>query len=313
MSQTTFQDDVRAGLRANPKTLPCKYLYDARGSELFDQICEVDDYYVTRADLEATRENIEEIATKLCPADAPLTRLVELGSGSGTKTRVLLDHMQSLHSYVPVEISAAALNGSVAVLQEAYPHLNVAPLCADYTERIALPGSDAARTVVYFPGSTIGNFHRPDAIAFLRRVRTLVEPDGGVLIGADAKKDTAVLERAYNDTAGVTAAFNLNLLVRINRELGANFDLDAFSHRARYDDELGRIEMLLVSQSAQHVDIGGERFSFEAGETIRTEESYKHSREEFARLAAVAGLSMDSAWSDGRQLFSLYWLTPAAT
>jgi len=303
----TFLADVQSGLSRSPKTLPCKYLYDERGSQLFEEITEVDDYYPTRADLEATTANVSAIEQHIGPG----ARLVELGSGSSTKTRVLLDHLD-IAAYIPVEISADALEESVDTLRAAYPDLEVLPLCADYTQPLDLPvpSQPFARTVVYYPGSTIGNFHPPDAIAFLRRIQRAVQPDGGLLIGVDLKKDKAVLERAYNDREGVTAAFNLNLLTRINRELPAKFTLEAFHHEARYDEGLGRIEMHLVSDEDQDVKVGEQTFHFAAGETIRTEESYKYSRQEFARLAQEAGFEVTAFWTDGAERFSLQYLSP---
>ncbi len=306
----TFLADVQSGLSQSPKTLPCKYLYDERGSQLFEDITALDDYYPTRADLDATSSNIDAIERHIGPG----VRLVELGSGSSTKTRILLDHLESVAAYTPVDISTDALDESVASLKTAYRDLEVLPLCADYTQPLELPTPSEAftRTVVYYPGSTIGNFHPPDAIAFLRRIRRAVQPDGGLLIGVDLKKDKAVLERAYNDREGVTAAFNLNLLTRINRELPAAFSLDAFRHEARYDEQKGRIEMHLVSASDQDVKVGDQTFHFSAGETIRTEESYKYSREEFARLAEEAGFEVTAFWTDREGRFSLQYLSPRA-
>lgn len=304
----TFLADVQSGLSQSPKTLPCKYLYDERGSQLFEDITALDDYYPTRADLDATSSNIDAIKRHIGPS----VRLVELGSGSSTKTRILLDHLENVAAYTPVDISTDALDESVANLRAAYPGLEVLPLCADYTQPLELPPPSRAftHTVVYYPGSTIGNFHPPDAIAFLRRIRRAVQPDGGLLIGVDLKKDKAVLERAYNDRQGVTAAFNLNLLTRINRELPASIPVDGFRHEARYDEQKGRIEMHLVSESDQDVKVGDETFHFHAGETIRTEESYKYSREEFARLAEEAGFEVTAFWTDREGRFSLQYLSP---
>jgi dimethylhistidine N-methyltransferase len=311
----TFLDDVQRGLGARPKTLPCKYLYDEVGSALFETICRLEEYYPTRADLDATRRNIAAIAALI----GPRARLVELGSGSSTKTRVLLDALDDLVAYVPIDISVEALEASVRDLRAAYPDLEISGLAADYTQPVDLPvpSRPPARTVVYYPGSTIGNFHPTGAIAFLQRIRRAIEPGpdgaaGGLLIGVDLKKDPAVLEAAYDDAAGVTAAFNKNLLVRINRELGASFDLDAFDHAARYDAREGRIEMHLVSTRAQTVTVGDRSFHFDAGESIRSEESYKYSREDFARIAAEAGLEVAAFWTDAAGLFSLQYLVARA-
>jgi L-histidine N-alpha-methyltransferase len=301
-----FLTEVVAGLSASPKTLPCKYFYDTRGSDLFEAICEVDEYYVTRAELAATNDNIDAIAEQLGSGVC----LVELGSGAGVKTRILLDNLRDLRAYVPVEISSSALEQSVATLRASYPDLEIASVCADYTKTVSLPETKAAqRTVVYFPGSTVGNFHPPDASAFLGRMRRLIEPNGGVLIGVDLKKDKDVLERAYDDAKGVTRAFNFNLVERINRELGATFDLDALEHVARYDETIGRMEMHLRSKIDQTVSVGDHSFTLAAGETIRTEESYKYSLDDFAQVAADAGLKVSAVWLDSEGLFSLQWLT----
>lgn len=304
-----FLADVVDGLSSEPKTLPCKYLYDARGSVLFDRICELEEYYPTRADLEATRDNIAAIVGRI----GPRVRLVELGSGSGVKTRILLDHLPELCAYVPVEISPEPLYRSTRALQQAFPDLVVQPVEADYTEPLSLPPplSGVKKTVVYFPGSTIGNFHPPQATAFLERLGRLVQPAGGILIGVDLDKDPAVLERAYDDAEGVTAAFNLNLLHRIRRELGAAIDPDRFSHQARYDRDKKRIEMHLVSEVAQEIRIGGHRFPLNAGETIRSEVSYKYTLEGFADVAAEAGLDVASVWTDRAGRFSLQYLVPS--
>ena len=304
-----FLEEVIAGLGAAEKTLPCKYFYDARGSELFEQICELEEYYPTRADLEATTRNIDSIVDEVGPGCV----LVELGSGSSTKTRVLLDHLPDIVGYVPIDISQAALDQSAASLRAEYPDLEILPTCADYTSTVDVPKTkrEPTRTLIYFPGSTIGNFHPPDAIRFLRRIAVACGPNGAALIGADLKKDKDRLERAYDDAKGVTAAFNLNLLTRINRELGANFDLDAFAHAARYDETLGRIEMHLVSQREQTVTIGSQTFSFAAQETIRTEESYKYDNAGFRAMAAEAQLAVDAVWTDENGLFSLQYLIQA--
>ena len=304
-----FMADVIAGLSSEPKTLPCKYFYDARGSELFDQICELEEYYPTRADTQATADHVEAIASRI----GPRARLIELGSGSSIKTRILLDHLDDPVAYVPVEISPEPLRRSACALREAYPDLTVQPVEADYTEPLSLPRPPAepTRTVVYFPGSTIGNFHPPDASAFLARLRELVGPDGAILIGVDLDKDPAVLERAYDDAAGITAAFNLNVLHRIADELGADLDPSRFSHRAHYDRNNKRIEMHLVSDQDQVLVVGGRRFEMAAGETIRSEVSYKYGLDDFARVATRAGLRVHDVWTDREGLFSLQYLVPS--
>ncbi|HZO16802.1 MAG TPA: L-histidine N(alpha)-methyltransferase [Polyangiaceae bacterium] len=300
-----FLAEVLEGLSQTPRTLPCKYFYDERGAELFERICELDEYYLTRADLEATREHIHRIAERVGSG----ARLVELGSGAGIKTRILLEHLD-VASYVPVDISAEQLARTADALAASFPDLDVRPVAADYTQSVELPNSNAARTVVYFPGSTIGNFHPPEVVAFLRRMRALVAPDGGALIGVDLKKDRATLERAYDDRAGVTALFNKNLLERINTELGGDFELDRWEHRAFYDENRGRIEMHLVSTIAQRITVGGQSFDFAAGEFIRSEVSYKYSLADFARLATEAMLTVEDVWLDPRQRFSLQWVVP---
>ncbi len=310
-----FLDEVVEGLSAAQKTLPCKYLYDEKGSKLFDQICELEDYYPTRADLEATRINLDEIAKRV----GPKARLVELGSGSSMKTELLLKRLD-LAEYVPLDISTDHLEATAEDIRKRYPDLVVQPAAADYTQPVNLPEPQVPfnRTVVYFPGSTIGNFHPDEAAQFLSRIGSLVSGDseagtksGGILIGVDLRKERARLERAYDDSEGVTAKFNLNLLRHINRELGAEFPLERFEHRAVWDSEAGRIEMHLVSLVDQEVEVGDESFSFKKGEYIRSEVSYKYSREGFAELAAKAGLKVDAFWTDSQGLFSLQYLVPA--
>ena len=299
----TFLTEVVDGLSASPKTLPCKYFYDARGSELFEEICDLEEYYVTRADLAATKANIDAIGEALGSGIA----LVELGSGASVKTRLLLDALDDVRAYIPIDISPTALEQSAEALRRDYPDLDVLPLCADYTKPVSLPAPsrEPTRNVVYYPGSTIGNFHPPNAIAFMRRIRKV----GCLLLGVDLKKDKQRLERAYDDAKGVTAAFNLNLLTRINRELGANFDLDAFEHVARYDDALGRIEMWIRCTRAHSVTIGDHEIAFAGGDMIRTEESYKYSLDELAAMAAEAGYTVSASWLDPEGLFTLQWMT----
>jgi dimethylhistidine N-methyltransferase len=301
-----FLADVTEGLRSSPKTLPCKYFYDERGSELFDDICELEAYYPTRTELKIMRDTAPEIANALGSA----VRLVEYGSGSSIKTRILLDHLLDPAAYVPVDISAEHLTRSAAELSRLYPGLKVLPVCADFTRDFPLPEVPGAkRTVVYFPGSTIGNFAPEDATAFLRGIATLCGTGGGLLIGVDLVKDRRVLERAYNDEEGVTAAFNLNLLRRVNRELGANFELDDFLHVARWNPNEKRIEMHLTSERDQQVQLGEHQISFAKGETIHTESSYKYQLESFARLAAEAGFERAGVWTDERDWFSVQLFT----
>ena len=304
--------DALAGLTRPARTLPCKYFYDDLGSDLFDQICALPEYYPTRTELAISHQHAAEMAT----ACGPHVRLLELGSGSSTKTRVLLDHLRSPAAYLPVDIARDFLRASADAIAAAYPDLSVQPVCADFTGPLAEPLAghhtlSARRTIVYFPGSTIGNFADPDAVALLTNIAALLGDHGGLLIGVDLRKDIAVLERAYNDSQGVTAAFNKNLLVRLNRELAADFAVEQFTHHAHYDREFGRIEMQLISCRRQAVHIAGHRFDFTNDEPIVTEHSHKYTLDGFAALAAAANLHVRQVWTDRDQLFSVQYLTPA--
>jgi dimethylhistidine N-methyltransferase len=299
-----FRTDVLAGLAEPRKTLPCKYFYDARGTELFDAICELDEYYPTRTEIGILREHAREMAWLI----GPRARLVELGSGSSTKTRILLDQLPDLDAYVPVDISPEYLTRATGELARDYPDLRVVPVAADYTQPFDLPKGDRpSRAVAFFPGSTIGNLEPNDARDFLRVVAGLCHGGGGLLIGVDLKKDRRTLEAAYDDAKGVTAAFNMNLLVRINRELGGDFDLASFRHRAFYNEKEGRIEMQLVSQRQQSVHVGSVRFDFAEGEPITTEYSYKYDAGQFAELAKSAGFGSERVWTDNQRLFSVQY------
>jgi dimethylhistidine N-methyltransferase len=303
-------DDFRAqvihGLSQSRKELPCKFFYDQQGSKLFDQICELDEYYLTRTELQILRRHVREMAATL----GPRCRFVEYGSGSSLKTRLLLDELSEPVSYVPLDISREHLHESARRLSGNYPKLKILPVCADYTRPFEIPDGDGAlRTVIYFPGSTIGNFEPHDARDFLREAATRCGQAGGLLIGVDLKKDPAVLHRAYNDAAGVTAQFNLNILTRINRELAGEFALDRFAHYAFYNPRLGRIEMHLVSQSAQRIRAAGHEFYFDEGETIFTESSFKYTLGQFESLAAAGGWTVRHVWTDDRRLFSVQYLT----
>jgi dimethylhistidine N-methyltransferase len=299
-----FRTDILAGLGGSPKSLPCKYFYDAAGTELFDRICELREYYPTRTEIGILREHAREMAWLI----GPRARLVELGSGSSQKTRILLDELGDLDAYVPVDISPEYLARASRELVRDYPDLRIVPVVADYTEPFDLPKADrAVRTVAFFPGSTIGNLEPDEAEDFLRVVAGLCQGAGGLLIGVDLKKDRQMLEAAYDDDLGVTAAFNLNLLTRINRELGGNFDLDAFRHRAFYDEAEGRIEMQLVSLRRQQVKVGTSVFRFDEGEPITTEYSYKYEAGQFADLAKSAGFSCVRVWIDEKRLFSVQY------
>lgn len=303
---STFFEDVMRGLKTYPKQLPCKYFYDDWGSRLFEEICQLPEYYPTRTELAIMRRWIGEIAE----AAGRDSLLIEYGSGASVKTCLLLDHAPGLAGYIPIDISRAALERAAGALANLYPRLRIWPVCADYTQPYELPaGPNGARRVVFFPGSTIGNFTPEEATDFLRHIAAVCGPEGGLLIGVDLKKDPRLLSAAYNDPRGVTAAFNLNLLRRINRELGADFRLDTFSHYAFYDPRAGRIEMHLVSLDNQVVRVGGEKIPFAQGESIWTESSYKYSLEEFGRLAAGAGLRVRRVWTDPERLFSVQYLT----
>ena len=295
--------DALAGLRLLQKTLPCKYFYDAAGSKLFDQICALPEYYPTRSELAILRAHAAGMAALL----GPDLLLVEYGSGGSVKTRLLLDRLERPVAYVPVDISGEHLMETVWALRVDYPGLAIEPVCADFNARFALPRLPRAvlRRAVYFPGSTIGNLSESGAIALMAGVARLVGPGGAFLVGVDLKKDPRVLERAYDDAAGVTAAFNLNLLARLNRELDADFDLARFSHRAVWVEGASRIEMHLVSEVEQVVHIDGTPIHFARGETICTEHSHKYTLAGFSRLAQRAGFAVRRVFSDPRQRFSV--------
>ncbi len=269
-----FLAEVIESLFSSPKTLPSKFFYDERGSDLFQQICELPEYYITRTEAEILRVHGAEMAASI----GENAEIVGFGTGAGIKTRMLLDHLENPIAYVPVDISKQRLMDSAAALQREMPTLEILPVCADYLQPLQLPRSSRKpdHVAVYFPGSTIGNLEPPIAQDFLRRVCRLCGHSGGLVIGVDLQKSPEILEAAYNDSAGVTAAFNLNLLVRANRELGADFDIAQWHHRAIYNREIGRIEMHLLSAGQQTAHVGGEEFHFFPGEKIITEFSYKY-------------------------------------
>lgn len=302
-STNTFLQDILEGLSRSPKSLPCKYFYDERGSRLFDRICELEEYYPTRTELAIMRRYAPEMAQQIGPG----VMLAEYGSGSSIKTRWLLDHLPDPVAYVPVDISRDHLERTAGRLAGDYPHIDVLPVCADFTGTFDLPVSirEPSHAAVYFPGSTIGNFTPEQALRLLQQISDLCGTGGGLLIGIDLKKDVATIEAAYNDAAGVTAEFNLNLLHRINRELDGDFALNEFRHRAVYNPQMGRVELGLVSQRAQRVTVAGETFDFERGEEIRTEYSHKYTIEEFAELAAAADLSLHRHWTDDASQFAV--------
>jgi dimethylhistidine N-methyltransferase len=300
-----FLADALAGLGRPQKTLPCKYFYDERGSALFDRICELPEYYPTRTELGILRRH----AAAMAAAVGPRCLLVEYGSGSSTKTRLLLERLDQPAAYVPVDISREHLLRSAAALARRHPRVRVIPVCADFTQPFELPRVPRAeRRVAYFPGSTIGNFAPPDARKFLTHVADQCGPGGALLIGVDLRKARTILEPAYDDAAGVTAEFNRNLLVRINRELGADFDPAAFDHLAFWNAAEGRVEMHLVSRREQAVRLGGRRIAFAAGESVHTENSYKYDLRDFAALARSAGFEVERVWTDEALLFSVQLL-----
>jgi dimethylhistidine N-methyltransferase len=310
----TFLTDVQHGLRAVPKQLPCKYFYDEAGAQLYERICDLPEYYLNRLGLAIMERHAGEMAELL----GPRCLLIEYGSGNGATTRLLLDQLREPAGYVPIDMSREQLLEAATALSVRYPGLAVWPVCADFTpaddlpelaSRRVDPGGTPRRRCVYFAGSTIGNFTPEETVQLLRRTARRCGSGGGLLLGADLKKDPAVLHAAYNDSQGVTAAFNLNLLARINRELGADFQVERFWHHAVYHPALGRIEMYLVSQCAQRVRLAGEEFAFDEGEAILTEVSYKYNLEHLRTTAATAGFDWQCVWTDDRKHFSVIYLT----
>ena len=301
-----FRADVIHGLSQPQKAIPPKYFYDVTGAALFDRICELPEYYPTRAELEILAEHGEAIAEML----GPDVTLVELGSGSSLKTRLLLDRLHAPRAYVPVDICADALARAATGLRKAYPGLLVQPVRADYAHGILLPpaAARASRIAVFFPGSTIGNCEPHEAVLLLRKIRRRLPPGGWLVVGVDTPKPIAVLERAYNDSQGVTAMFNRNVLVRARDELGADVDPDAFEHVAFYNAPARRVEMHLRSRAPQQLRLDGHAFAFRAGETIHTECSYKYAPEAFAVLAREAGFQPARLWQDAASLFSVHVL-----
>jgi dimethylhistidine N-methyltransferase len=303
-----FREEVLRGFAAQPKRIAPKFFYDRRGSELFDRICELPEYYIPRVETAILRSAAREIADLIGPQSA----LLELGSGASRKVRLLLEALRP-EVYLGIDISREFLLQSTRRLALDYPWLEVRALCADLYQPLpasALP--KRRRRLAFYPGSSIGNFEPDDARAFLHGLQPLLGADGALLIGVDLKKDPAILHAAYNDAAGVTAAFNLNLLRRMQRELHVGVDVDAFAHRAFYNDAAGRIEMHLVSRHAQRVQLDGERFSFAAGEAIHTENSYKYTVAEFYALSRAAGFAIERTWTDPLAMFSVHYLRMAA-
>ncbi|MBG9390332.1 L-histidine N(alpha)-methyltransferase [Caenimonas aquaedulcis] len=300
-----FAHDLARALANRPRSISPKYFYDAEGSRLFDRICELPEYYPTRTELGILARHAPDIAAHM----GPQAEIVEFGAGSLRKVRLLLDAMDRPARYLPIDISGEHLAHSAALLQRDYPGLEVRPVAADYTQRLLLPAQppDAGRRVGFFPGSTIGNFAPEEALHFLTSAAQVLR-GGALLIGADLVKDPAVLHAAYNDSQGVTAAFNLNLLARANRELGTRFDLAQFAHGAFYNAPHRRIEMHLVSRKRQRVALGGEWYEFEEGDSLHTENSHKFTIDSLRALASRAGFRPGPVWTDPDHLFSVHWL-----
>lgn len=302
-----FETAVVEGLSQPAKSLPCKFFYDQQGSRLFDRICTLDEYYPTRTELKILnhhKADIAELMGRYC-------HLIEFGSGSSRKIRSLLDTVQDLAAYTAVDISKDHLLSAASALAADFPHITVTAVCADYTVPFDVtPPADRqdAKRVGFFPGSTIGNFTPDEAVDFLHKAAALLREGGEMLIGADLKKDPDVLVAAYDDRDGVTAQFNLNLLRRINRELGANFHLGNFAHKALYNADAGRIEMHLVSLRKQDVQVAGRQFRFEQGEAIHTENSHKFSIDEFRDICSKSGFESLDVWTDPEELFSVHYL-----
>ena len=298
--------EIVSGLQQTPKHLPCKLFYDEVGAALFEKITELPEYYPTRTELEILQQHGDAMAEWI----GPHARIVEFGSGSGSKTRVLLDKLIDPGEYIPIDIAESQLLDFARALKDALPAIRVNPIAADYTRDIALPRSDQ-RTIVFFPGSTIGNFEPGEAAAFLRNARRIAGERGGLLIGADLQKDTAVIERAYNDAAGVTAAFNLNILSHVNHICDADFDPGLFRHHAFYDAEHGRVEMQLISRESHVVTLRAApqqplQIDFASGERIVTEYAYKYTITGFQQLAQSAGFKSAAVWTDPAARFSVH-------
>jgi dimethylhistidine N-methyltransferase len=301
-----FLVDVLAGLRKRQKELPCKYLYDERGSRLYEHICQLQEYYLPAVEASIMRAHIEEMAELI----GRQVRLIEYGCGNCSKVRLLLDHLKDPVAYIPIDISREQLERVSSELSDSYPELEILPICTDFASDFDLPVArqQGRRAVVYFPGSTIGNFAPAAARQLLESLAQVCGPGGGLLLGVDLAKEPAVLHRAYNDSRGVTAAFNLNLLERINRDLGADFEPAQFEHRAFYNKSAGRVEMHLVSRREQTVHLQNHDITFAKGETIWTENSYKYDLQDFVEMAAAAGWQVVRVWTDDKQWFSVQYL-----
>ena len=301
--QANFMNEVIKGLTHSPRRLAPKFFYDEKGSQLFDEICETSEYYPTKTEMAILEKNVNEIAEYL----GEECLLIEPGSGSSQKVRIMLDAVNP-RAYMPMDISKDYLCLAAGDVAAEYPWLEVHAACVDYTSPFPLPSChEDARKVAFFPGSSIGNFDPEHAVTFLKNLAQILEPNGGLLIGVDLKKDADILNAAYNDNAGVTAAFNQNLLTRISNELKADVDVDKFYHHAFYNEKLGRIEMHLVSNEDHTVSINGHDFDFQKNESIHTESSYKYTISEFQALAINAGFTPVKVWTDAENLFSVHY------
>ncbi|MGE5679919.1 MAG: L-histidine N(alpha)-methyltransferase [Bacillota bacterium] len=300
----TLTSEIIDGLLSEPKTLPSKLFYDKKGSELFDMICSLDEYYPTRTEMKIMEDNISEISTELGNGII----LIELGSGSSKKTRLLFDNLKDIRAYVPIDISSEYLSDSAVKIKSEYPDLKVIPLCEDYTTELdlKLPADLKGRRVLYYPGSTIGNFTPEEAEKFFLKIARLTKENDGLLIGVDLKKDKQILQKAYNDSKGITARFNLNILNRLNKEFGGTFNLRFFRHKAVYNELQGRIEMYLISLTDQTVSVCNTQIPFMKNERILTELSYKYNINEFSALTG-GSFRRRKVWTDIRNYFSVQY------
>lgn len=303
--QIELLDEIQKGLSQKQKTLPSKLFYDEKGSKLFDMICELEEYYPTRTESMIMKNNIDDIVSVF----QENSLFIEYGSGSSMKTRLLLDNLKYLSGYVPIDISEEHLMKTAERLKDEYPDLEIIPLAADYTKAFTLPAihKKIDHKITYFPGSTIGNFKKDEAVKFLKQIAEACGENGGLLIGIDLHKDKDILEAAYNDKENITADFNLNLLERLNREFGADFEISNFRHKAYYNEEEKRIEMHLISEDEQTVTINGRKFYFNKCETILTEYSHKYTLSGFSELAG-GYFDISKIWTDNKQYFAVLFL-----
>ena len=299
--------EIVDGLSADQKQISPKYFYDERGSQLFDDITQLPEYYLTKTELGIMRDNIAEITASV----GKQASLIEFGSGSSLKTRILLEHLSELAAYVPVDISSEHLHASAQQIRDQFPHVDVLPVVADFTRTFSLPKPMVmpVRNIIYFPGSTIGNFEHDMAMELLRVMYQEAGAGGALLIGVDLQKDPNIIENAYNDSAGITAEFNLNMLQHLNRDYGANFNINEFAHSANYDENEGRVVIELISQTDQTFEVGDTAFDIADGEAILTEYSHKYTLDGFTAMANEAGFDVEKVWTDAKQLFGVQFLT----